>query len=171
MIDLKLSSDGDLELGQQATDNDGYLLYYYVANENGDLLTTTNPDIGTVPVRDMKMIYGVEGDIQLIQTRLKTENPDWILYPNVGGDLTDLLGRMNTIETAQDGIDMIYRALTYDGAFKQEELKVDAVPVSQDAILFNIKLTRNNTIVTYATVLDLELNTWNEYQLYNTNQN
>lgn len=165
MIDLRLTEDGDLTLGQQATDKDGYLLYYYTMNQDGDIGTTTNAQIATHPVRDIGMIHGAEGDAQLIKTRLNTENPDWILYPDVGADLTDLLGEMNTPETAQRGIEAIYRALTYDRAFTRSELEVDAVPVSHTTLLFHVKLIRNNTIVTYAATLDFELNAWNEYDM------
>lgn len=165
MIDLRLSDDGDLMLGQQATNREGHLLYYYPMNQDGDIGITTDPLVANAPVRDVEMIYGAEGDAQLIRSRLRTENPDWLLYKNIGADLTDLLGEMNTPETAQRGIDAIYRALTYDKAFSRNELEVDAVPVSHTKILFHVKLIRNETIVTYAATLDFELNSWNEYDL------
>lgn len=165
MIDIRLSDEGDLILGQQATDDEGYLLYYYPSGEAGVMNTTNNPDIGVIPVRDMEMVYSAEGDAQLIRTRLRTENPDWILYPEVGADLTDLIGEMNTPQTADRGIEMIYRTLTYDGAFRREDLEVTAAPVSHSTILFHIKLIRNNFLVNYAGILNFELNTWNEYDI------
>lgn len=165
MLDLRLDKDGDLVLGQQAVDNEGYLLYYHYINDNSDIGITNNPEIGVVPVRDIGMIYSAEGDAQLIQTRLRTENPDWVLYPNLGSTLTDLLGEMNNEETASRGIEMIYNALTYDGAFTRQELEVDAIPISYSTILFHVKLIRNNTIVTYAMTLDFEIQEWNEYDM------
>lgn len=165
MLDVQLTQDGDLILGQQAVDSNGYLLYYYQKNDHGDIGMTNDPDLGLVPVRDMKMIYGAEGDAQLIHTRLKTELGNWVLYPEIGSDLTDLLGELNTEETARRGISSIYRTLTFDNAFNTNELEVDAIPISHSTILFHVKLIRNNTIVTYAATLDFELNSYNEYDI------
>lgn len=169
MIDLRLNDEGDLELGQQAVDENGFLLYYYQSDENQTMSMTNNPDIGRIPVRDIEKVYSVQGDMQLIQTRLKTENPDWIMYDEVGADLTDIIGEMNTEKTAQKGIDLIYRALTYDRAFDLEDLTVTAVPVSHTVLLFDIQLQRNEQIVRYAVTLDLELGITNEFDISKIN--
>lgn len=164
-MDIGLSADGDLILGQQQTDSEGYLLYYADYSAAGEPVRLTNdPSIGTIPVRDMKLVYEEESELQLIKSRLNTENPDWYFYEEVGADLTDLIGLPNNEQTAQTGMDLILRALTYDGAFKEEDLTIEAVPVSKDQILYDVQLKRRNTLIRYAVTFDLNLGVYNTYE-------
>lgn len=162
--DIYLTADGDLALGQQATDKDGYLLYYRFHNES-DPFITTEAEAGDVPIRDIQVVDGEERDLQLIRNRLMTENPDWRLYPEVGADLSDLIGLSNTPATAEAGVQLIRNALTRNGAFRPEQLTVDAVPVGPHTLLFDIRVSRSRSILRYVGTLDLTLGSWNEYEI------
>lgn len=164
--DIYLTPDGDLALGQQAVDQDGFLLYYAFQDASQTtLVQTINPEEGSIPIRDVKLVDGEEQDLQLMRTRLMTENPDWDLYPRIGADLTDLIGLPNTQETAELGIRLIEQSLTSDGAFSLNELSVDVVPVGPTTLLFDIKLNRHHTLLRYAGTLDLRLGVWNQFEI------
>ena len=164
-FDMALSAEGDLILGQQQTDANGFLLYYVdYAGGNEIPKLTTDPSIGTVPVRDINVVYSEASELQLMKSRLTTENPDWYFYPEVGADLTDLIGKPNNMKTAQEGIEMILRALTYDNAFNANDLKVEAVPVGPNQILYDVQLSRRNKLIRYAVTLDLQLGVYNTYE-------
>ena len=165
MADFQLTAEGDLMLGQQTSDEDGYLLYYHPDGPASDIPPiNTNPE-GGIPIRDASLIEGDQQSLQLIKSRLMTENPDWNLYPEIGADLTDLIGMRNTPETAEVGINLIRRSLTRDRAFNEEDLEIDAAPVGPRTLLFSILLKRNQNILRYTGTLNLSLGVWNEYQV------
>lgn len=162
---MALSPEGDLILGQQQTDADGFLLYYAdFSGGNETPKLTTDPSIGTIPVRDIDVIYGEASELQLIKSRLATENPDWYFYSTVGADLTDLIGEPNNQRTAQKGVEQILNALTYDNAFNEEDLTIEAIPVGPNQILYDIQLDRRNKLIRYAVTLDLTLGVYNTYE-------
>lgn len=165
-LDIRLSEEGDLMLGQQQTDENGYLLYYADFSNAGEPpMLTTDPTIGTTAVRDIDMIYGEASELQLIKSRLNTENPDWYFYPQVGADLTDLIGERNSPQTAQRGKELILRALTYDGAFKLEDLSVEVIPVGPSELFFDVQLSRRNKMFRYGVTLDLVLGAFNVFEV------
>lgn len=170
MIDFKLSNDGDLVLGQQQTDEDGYLLYYQ-DNENneGEVLLTTDPELGTVPVRDLELAHDEDAELQLIKSRIQTDNPDWYNYPNIGANLSDLIGELNTPETAERGKNLILESLTRGQTFKSEDLTIEAIPVSGTNLLFDVRLKRHTRFVRYALIFDFEVGIVNEYQIKEDN--
>ena len=168
-LDIALSASGDLVLGQQATDKDGRLLYYLkqggmMGNFGALPETTTDPSGGGLPVRDLNYVRGEASELQLIKSRLQTDNPDWYFYKQVGADLSDLIGQPNSPSTANAGKAMILRALTYDKAFAEEDLRIEAVPVGPHQMLFDLQLKRRSNLVRYALVLDLTLGVTNVYE-------
>lgn len=166
IYDLKLDADGDLILGDQARDADETPLYYTRAMGTGERpQLTTDPEIGSVPVRPLQIVSGESSILQLVRARLMTENPDWLLYPKVGADLSDLIGKRNTPMTAEEGRSMIIRALTYDAAFSERELTVEAIPVSRETLLFDIKILRRGNVYRYALTLSLQLGITNFYEI------
>jgi len=164
--DLKLDADGDLILGDQVRNAADELLYYIPTNENGDAPRLTNePGPGRIPVREMRTVSGEESQLQLIRSRLMTENPDWLLYPNIGADLSDLIGKRNAPATANEGKEKIIRALTYDNAFSANDLSVEAVPVSSETLLFDIRITQRLRVLRYALTVSLKLGVTNLYEI------
>lgn len=157
-----MTEEGDLELGDQQTDENGYLLYY---TELGSSNMTIDPNESAVPVRDVEMAWGDEAEVQLIMSRLKTENPDWLLHDGIGADMSDLIGEPNTQETAAMGVEKIRLALTYKDTFKDEELEIIPIPVSANEILFDIWVNRSYGVSRYPIILDLEYGLLNYYEV------
>lgn len=166
MYDFKLTNDGDLVLGQQQTDEEGFLLYYEDNDNNeGDVILTKDPERGTIPVRDVEVVYNEDAELQLIKSRVHTDNPDWYSYPDIGANLSDLIGEINTPETAEKAKAQIIESLVRDDAFEEADLSVEAVPVSATEILFDIRLRRFNRFVRHALVFNLEIGTMNQYEI------
>lgn len=164
-LDIAMSSEGDLILGQQQTDENGFLLYYIDIPGGGEAPKLTNdPSIGSIPVRDISVIYEEESELQLIKNRLTTENPDWYFYPEVGADLTDLIGLPNNLKTAEKGKQLILKALTYDEAFDADDLSIEGIPVGPQQILYDVQLRRKNKLIRFAVTLDLTLGIYNTYE-------
>lgn len=166
IYDLKMDEEGDLVFGDQARDANETPLYYTRAMGSGEApQLTTDPEIGAVPVRPLQVVSGESSMLQLVRARLLTENPDWLLYPRVGADLSDLIGKRNTPLTAEEGRALILRALTYDGAFQARELTVEAIPVSRETLLFDIKILRRGSLYRYALTLSLQMGITNFYEI------
>lgn len=170
-MDFELTDDGDLYLGQQKVDEEGYLLYYMV-DELGDRLPIPTRDVeeASIPVRDFKTIHEDEERLQLIQTRLKTENPDWIMYENVGASLSDFIGRQNTATTGKEIEERVISTLTRNNSFDREELTVNLVPTSASEVLIDVKLDSRNIYLRYAFTLNFEVGVTNVYVLDRTGQ-
>lgn len=163
-MDFELTSDGDLYLGQQEVDDEGYLLYYMV-DEFGERMPqkTRDVDEASIPIRDFKTIHQEEERLQLIQSRLKTDNPDWVLYTSVGASLTDFIGRQNTASTGKEIEERVLNTLVRDGAFDEEELTVNLIPTSPYEVLVDIKLDSENLYLRYAFSLDFNIGVTNVY--------
>lgn len=160
--DFKLTEEGDLELGDQLVNEEGYLLYY---TELGSTAMTIEPGESGIPVRDLEMTWGDEAEAQLIMSRLRTENPDWLLHDGIGADISDLIGEPNTQETAAIGVEKIRAALTYGNTFLSEELEIIPIPISATEILFDIWVNRAIGVSRYPVIIDLEYGLLNYYEV------
>lgn len=165
-MDFELTDDGDLYLGQQLTDEEGYLLYYMV-DELGDNLPIVTKDVNeaSIPIRDFNTVHEDLEKIQLIKTRLQTENPDWMLYEEVGASLTDFIGETNTPSTGEKIEDRVYYTLLRNQAFKEDELEVNAIPISSEEVLVDVILDSESLYLRYAFSLNFRLGVNNVYVL------
>ena len=87
---------------------------------------------------DFKLATSIQTIKQDAYNRIHTNNPDWYRYYNIGSDLEDLFGKDNTPKTAEEGIDKIMNALTYNNRFSASDINIDAVPINKDEIDFFI---------------------------------
>lgn len=87
---------------------------------------------------DFKMASSEETAKQEIMNRLKSNSPDWYKRYHICGDLEDLRGEDNTEFTAEYGKEKIINALTSDGKFKREDIRIEAVPTDINEITFYI---------------------------------
>lgn len=138
-IDFGLSEEGDLILGEQMTDEAGNLLYRDPTRIGG---YTIQPSPSSIPMRDIGIRYGDEAELQTMNARLRSENPDWVLHDGIGADLSDLIGEPNVRATAEKGKLKILSALTYDGTWREEEITISAIPYSEESILFVVRLMK-----------------------------
>jgi hypothetical protein len=106
------------------------------------MITYAEVDIEVSPSGDI--VLGGNGDLKMaspsgvlkqdIAFRLKTDNFDFAPHPDLGANLSSLVGEPNTRETSVKGEQMIVRSLTGDARVFPGDLMVKGVPVG----LYNI---------------------------------
>lgn len=137
--DWGFTADGDLALGAPKVNEDGDTLFLHP-----DGTVSTDDVEGAVYVRDIPLVRNQDELQQLITNRLRTDAPDWYHHPNMGGNLSDLIGEPNTRATGDMGVQRIREALTYRGLMQGENLHVRPVPISPHELLFVITVSDSN---------------------------
>ena len=109
---------------------------------------------------------GVNGDIEIARDeevmedtiiwRTKTYKGDWVLEPQDGASLEDLIGEPNIPKTAGDMEEKIVEALTNDGLLSAELKEVQVVPISRQELLGLITVEFGNQLFSITVSLDLK---------------
>jgi len=158
--DWRMTEDGDLIMGSPKTDEEGRLLYIDIFGDK-----TTDAGRGTL-VRDIPLHVAENAEEQVIRNRMKTDAPDWFLHPELGSNLSELIGEPNTRATGDKGVSLIRHTLTYDGFVAENNLSVRAVPVDAITIIFYIEVKSDLEIeVYYPLVFNLEHGILSEYEV------
>lgn len=83
---------------------------------------------------------GLQSLIQEIQTVVKSESQDWELWPNLGANLDDFVGRPNNKITAEAIHDRIKMSIVSLGLVPENDLSVRIVPVHMNEVLIIINI-------------------------------
>lgn len=145
-------------------------MLYYQIDETSDRppVVTRDVDKATVSIHDFKTIHEDEERLQLLESRMRTENPDWYLYQEVGASLSDFIGLPNNPDTAKTIEDRVLHTLTRQDSFSEEELTVSVAPISASEVLIDVILDSENLYLRYAFSMDFNIGINNVYVL---NQN
>jgi hypothetical protein len=157
--DFRFSEEGDLVLGSPRINEFGELLYIDMMGE-----VTTDDAEGEL-IRDIPTQVSYLSEKQVILNRLKTDNPDWLLHPEVGADLAELKGLPNTRETGKLAIELVERCLTEDGFLSRNDIQVRPVPISSDEILIHISIARNANNLVIPVLYNLEHGLLTNYEV------
>lgn len=100
----------------------------------GDITVSSNGDIGQTETiwRD---------DAQQAYVRVMTEPGDFLLYPQLGSNLSLLYGMPQTQMTADYGKAIITEALARENRFAGKTIDISAVPTGPQTIRFDIHVT------------------------------
>lgn len=159
--DFRFTEEGDLAIGSPAVNEDGELLY---VNPYGELSTdSTEGEL----VRDIPLRASYLSETQVVMNRLRTDNPDWRLHPEIGANLSDLIGMPNTRATGEEGKQRIIHCLTHDGFISESDLKVRAIPYDRQNIIFHITFTRKTGDVVLPVLYNLDHGILTEYEVKN----
>lgn len=103
---------------------------------------TDTGDIAISSSGDIAMVDSQWRDFaQQAYIRLMTAVSDFTLYPMLGADLEQLIGMPQTERTGEFGKQLIIAALNKEGRFTGIPIAVKAIPVSLQAIRFDIYIT------------------------------
>ncbi len=91
---------------------------------------------------DIAVVSDIREPRDDVYFRIRTNNPEYVMAPQVGADLEDIMGMPNTRESAAIGERYIMRALTRDNLLLSENIKIISYPSALDAITFVIIITR-----------------------------
>lgn len=136
-MDWAFTEDGDLGLSDPEVNEFGEVLYRHI---DGSIDNDKGED--GKEVRDIGWVYDLEAEKQVILNRLRTDAPDWYHHPQMGGNLTDLIGEPNTRETGELGANYIMAALTYAELYNPSQLRVRAIPMSETEMVFMIDVVK-----------------------------
>ena len=118
------------------------------ADEDGELVIAPNGDL--LVARDSDVIA------QEVRFRLKTTRGDWVLQPESGANLEELIGQPNSPETGARMEALISRALTHDGFLIGEIENIRAVPVNKDELVGMVTIEYGDETFTVPVELDLK---------------
>lgn len=99
--------------------------------EEGDIVVSSSGDIALTPTtwRD---------DVQQAYIRMMTDIGDYLTYPELGADLSQLFGRPQSPETGDWGVRLIDAAMQRENRFIGKPYQVNAIPVSYQSIRFDV---------------------------------
>jgi len=130
------------------------------------MITYSEVDIKVSPSGDLTV--AANGDFALadpsgvlkqdITFRLKTDFSDFTPHPDIGADLSSLIGEQNTKVTAQIGEEKIIRSLTKDGRINGKDLTVKAVPISLDSIVYYVFVNDGISVLNVTPDMAFDLN-------------
>ena len=102
-------------------------------SESGDLRVAPGGDLGVTETTWRE-------DAQNAYIRIMTSPGDFLLYPTIGADLTQLYGKPQSENTANLGVRIITDALEREGAFIGKAIDVVGVPTGPQTIRFDVKV-------------------------------
>lgn len=106
-------------------------------SEDGDIKIGTSGDIAVTQTEARDIA-------QQVYMRVMTERGDFVVYPDLGARLDQLIGMPQTAKTGQIGEDIILNALRRDGRLQGRPLTVKAVPVGPQTLRFDIYTLLDN---------------------------
>jgi len=117
---------------------------------SGDLTIAANGDLA------MAAASGVLK--QDITFRLKTDFNDFTPHPDIGADLSSLIGEQNTRATAQRGEEKIVSCLTRDGRIAGTDLIVKGVPISLYSQVYYVFVRDGISVLNVTPDMSFDLN-------------
>lgn len=98
----------------------------YAIDVNGDIMDTSDD-----PLRSL---------VQECRSRLQSDKGDWILYPQLGADLSLLIGEPNNKSTAEGLKAKIIASLNQYGMVDTRDLNISYMPIGPSTILMRLKI-------------------------------
>lgn len=130
------------------------------------MITYSEVDIKVSPSGDLTI--AANGDFALadpsgvlkqdIAFRLKTDFNDFRPHPDIGADLSSLIGEQNTRITAQRGEEKIVYSLTKDGRVAGIDLMVKAVPLSLYNLAYYVFVRDGMAVLNVTPDMSFDLN-------------
>lgn len=120
-----------------------YIMSDFYFTENGDIRIAPNGDIALT-----ETTYRNLG--QQAHIRTMTDIGDYVLYPRLGADLTQLFGMPQSQKTGEFGAKLIESALARENVFAGETIRVKSVPTGPQTIRFDVFIvtrTGNNLVL------------------------
>ena len=93
---------------------------------DGDILDTSED-----PLRSL---------LQEIRTRLQSEKGDWVLYPNLGADVSNVIGEPNNKATAENLKAKVTAALSQFNLVDTRDLEITYAPIGAHTLLLRINI-------------------------------
>lgn len=110
-----------------------------------DLYFTEEGDLTISPSGDLAMTQTeFRDDAQQAYIRVLTDQGDYLLYPEMGASLSELIGEPQAPRTGKKGEEMISSALNREGRFDGKPFTVKGVPTGPQSIRFDVNIVSGN---------------------------
>lgn len=130
-----------------------------------DIAFTAEGDLHTIEYEApdgtlLKDFMGIAGEDHIRQSaiiRLKTNMREFLLHPQIGSQLGEIIGKRNTRETAEQGRIFLNRAILRENFILEQDVSIQTLPSDANAILYIIKINTGwNETVTMILEMDLQ---------------
>lgn len=123
----------------------------------GDLHTVEYLDESGTLLKDFMGVTGEDHVRQSVLIRLKTNLKEFLLHPQIGNQLNEIIGKRNTRETAELGRAFLHRAILRENFIAEQDLSIETLPSDANAILYIVKVSTGwNETVTMILEMDLQ---------------
>jgi hypothetical protein len=109
-------------------------------DSDGDLIITSITDENGIVYKDLGLASNMSELEQFTATRLKTKLGEFLLHPDIGNRLEDIIGKRNTEETAEEGKQYILSAITNQSYIDPADVNITPVPISLYKIAYIIEI-------------------------------
>lgn len=130
------------------------------------MITYMERDICVSPSGDL--VLAANGDLYLaapsgvlkqdIAFRMKTDYNDFTPHPDIGADLTSLIGEVNNRATALTGEQKVIRSLTQDGRISSRDLVVQSMPISLSSVVYYVFLRDGMSVLNVTPDMSFDIN-------------
>ncbi len=121
-----------------------------------DLYTDDEGDIAIGFNGDLQGVHDSDVVVQELLWRTKTTPGDWVLQPQCGAGLEDLIGRANTPTTGILLEEKLRDAYTHDGFLTAELAGIQAVPLNREQLVALVQVSFGEESFSYPVTLDLK---------------
>ena len=109
----------------------------YTIGVDGDILDTSDD-----PLRSL---------VQECRSRLQSDKGDWVIYPGLGADLSQLIGEPNDKITAEGLKAKVIASLNQFGLVDTRDLSISYMPIGPSSILLRLAIQVASTDENYLT--------------------
>jgi hypothetical protein len=120
-----------------------------------DVYITNEGELEVSPTGDFKLVEGSDAAICSALFRAKTVLGDFILEPECGASLEQVIGEPNSPETGALVESLLTRAFTHDGFFSSSQLNITVLPMDTNTIGAIVVITYDGQEVSLSTTIDL----------------
>ena len=125
-------------------------------NSAKDIALTVDGDLVLDDTGDFATINGVAVLQQEVLFRLRTTLGDYLYQMQCGTELSSLIGKPNSQETANKGEETIRRSLTHDGLLDDSTLEIISFPLNNSTISYVLLIDASSYGFTEQDVISLE---------------
>jgi len=123
-----------------------------------DMQVSASGDLTVAPNGDLQMADPSGVLKQDIAFRLRTDFGDFTPHPDIGADLSALIGEQNTRATSVKGEQKIVRSLTNDSRIRGTDLMVKGVPINLSSIVYYVFVKDGLSVLNVTPDMVVDLN-------------
>jgi len=123
-----------------------------------DIKVSASGDLTIAPNGDLSLAEASGVLKQDIAFRIKTDFDDFTPHPEIGADLSSLIGEVNERATALIGEQKIIRSVTQDGRVARKDLVVKSMPINLDSVVYYVFIRDGMSVINVTPDMSFDIN-------------